>query len=70
MTAKYLFAAVASLALIFGTSCSTMDLGGSVPVPFTEPATDAVLDLNFRPLPPRFTIGLDLLPGMEPGIDE
>ena len=43
-------------------SCSTMDLGGSVPLPFTEPATSAKVDLDLRPLPPRFCIGLDLVP--------
>jgi len=49
-----------------GTSCSTTDLGGSVPLPFTDPSTDAKLELELRPLPPRFCIGLDLIPRKEP----
>jgi hypothetical protein len=44
------------------SSCSTMDLGGSVPLPFTTPATNAKLDLDLRPIPPRFCIGLDIVP--------
>ena len=47
------------------TSCSTMDLGGSVPLPFTEPSTSAQLDLNLRPMPPRVCIGVDLVPPEE-----
>jgi len=47
------------------SSCSTMDLGGSVPLPFTEPSTSAKLDLNLRPMPPRFCIGVDLVPTEE-----
>ena len=47
------------------SSCSTMDLGGSVPLPFTAPATNAELDLDLRPFPPRFCIGLDLVPREE-----
>ena len=46
-------------------SCSTADLGGAVPLPFTEPDTSAKLDLELRPLPPKFCIGLDLLPTEE-----
>jgi hypothetical protein len=42
-----------------------MDLGGSVPLPFTEPSTSAQLDLNLRPMPPRFCIGVDLVPTEE-----
>ena len=54
---------VASAAcVLFGASCSTMDLGGSVPLPFTTPATNAKLDLDLRPIPPRFCIGLDIVP--------
>ena len=54
--------AASAACILFGASCSTTDLGGSVPLPFTEPATSAVLDLELRPLPPRFCIGLDLVP--------
>tara|TARA_R100000084_G_C4598904_1_gene122210 strand:- start:75 stop:296 length:222 start_codon:yes stop_codon:yes gene_type:complete len=61
-TAAFLIAAGVAL---LGTSCSTTDLGGSVPLPFTHPATDAKLDLQLRPLPPRFCIGLDLVPSEE-----
>lgn len=56
-----LYPILAAFALM-GVSCSTSDLGGSVPLPFTEPATSAQLELELRPLPPRFCIGLDLVP--------
>ena len=58
------FLTVAGIAVL-GTSCSTADLGSSVPIPFTEPATSAKLDLELRPLPPKFCIGLDLVPTSE-----
>ena len=43
-------------------SCSTADLGGQVPLPFTSHSTSAKLDLELRPMPPKFCIGLDLVP--------
>ena len=55
---------LAAFALL-GVSCSTADLGGSVPLPFTEPSTSAKLDLELRPMPPKFCIGLDLVPTEE-----
>lgn len=57
----HLIAATSATAL-FGVACSTTDLGGSVPLPFTEPATSAKLELELRPLPPKFCIGLELVP--------
>jgi hypothetical protein len=57
-------AITAGLALL-GSSCSTADLGGAVPLPFTAPPTSAKLDLELRPLPPKFCIGLDLVPTSE-----
>ena len=59
-----LIAASAGISLLF-VSCSSLDLGGSVPLPFTEPATSASLELDLRPMPPRFCIGLDLVPSPE-----
>ncbi len=56
-----LIAASASC-ILFGVSCSTADLGGELPLPFTDPSTSAKLDLEFRPMPPKFCIGLDLIP--------
>jgi hypothetical protein len=63
-----LFAIGAGCALLVA-SCSTMDLGGSIPLPFTAPATNAELDLDLRPFPPRFCIGLDLVPREEPVVE-
>jgi hypothetical protein len=63
---KWKLLAVIGTVPLLGTSCSTMDLGGSVPIPFTNPPTNARLDLDVRPLPPRFCIGLDLVPREEP----
>jgi len=57
--------AASAACILFGASCSTADLGSSVPLPFTEPATSAKLDLELRPLPPKFCIGLDLVPTSE-----
>lgn len=65
MKSTVLLSTVAGCAAIVATSCSSMDLGGSVPLPFTEPATSASLELDLRPLPPRFCIGLDLVPTEE-----
>ena len=64
-----LFAIGAGCALVMA-SCSSMDLGGQVPLPFTEPATSAKLELDLRPLPPRFCVGLDLVPTSEEPIAE
>ena len=67
MTKKWpLYPILAAIALM-GASCSTADLGSSVPLPFTDPATSAKLDLELRPLPPKFCIGLDLVPTSEEG---
>jgi len=60
----HLIAATIATAL-FGVACSTTDLGGSLPLPFTEPATSAKLELELRPLPPKFCIGLELVPTSE-----
>jgi len=73
---NYKFALISLLATALAftsVSCSTADLGGSVPLPFTEPSTSAQLDLELRPMPPRFCIGLDLVPtvaGDESGASE
>lgn len=58
--------AIAAAAQLLVASCSSMDLGGSVPIPFTNPPTNARLDLDVRPLPPRFCIGLDIVAREEP----
>jgi len=52
----------AAACILFGVSCSTTDLGGSVPLPFTSPPVAAALELEFRPLPPKFCVGLDIEP--------
>lgn len=65
MTDYWKLIAVSVSCILFGASCSTADLGSSVPIPFTEPATSAKLDLELRPLPPKFCIGLDLVPTSE-----
>ena len=71
---KFALISLLATALAFtSVSCSTADLGGSVPLPFTEPSTSAQLDLELRPMPPRFCIGLDLVPteaGDESGASE
>ena len=67
MTKFWKIFAASTPCVLFGVSCSTADLGGAVPLPFTEPATSAKLDLELRPLPPKFCIGLDLVPTEEEG---
>jgi len=59
---KWNFIAASASCILFGVSCSTADLGGEVPLPFTDPSTSAKLDLELRPMPPKFCIGLDLIP--------
>lgn len=59
---KWNFIAASASCILFGVSCSTADLGGQVPLPFTDPSTSAKLDLELRPMPPKFCIGLDLIP--------
>ena len=60
MKLNLLLAGVACI--LFGVSCSTADLGGELPLPFTDPSTSAKLYLELRPMPPKFCIGLDLIP--------
>ena len=59
---KWNLIAASASCILFGVSCSTADLGGEVPLPFTDPSTSAKLDLELRPMPPKFCIGLDLIP--------
>ncbi len=59
---KWNFIAASASCILFGVSCSTADLGGELPLPFTDPSTSAKLDLELRPMPPKFCIGLDLIP--------
>lgn len=62
---KWNLIAASASCILFGVSCSTADLGGQVPLPFTSPSTSAKLDLELRPMPPKFCIGLDLIPTEE-----
>jgi len=62
---KWNLIAASASCILFGVSCSTADLGGQVPLPFTSPSTSAKLDLELRPMPPKFCIGLDLVPTEE-----
>ena len=62
---KWNLIAASASCVLFGVSCSTADLGGQVPLPFTSPSTSAKLDLELRPMPPKFCIGLDLVPTEE-----
>ena len=59
---KWNFIAASASCILFGVSCSAADLGGELPLPFTDPSTSAKLDLELRPMPPKFCIGLDLIP--------
>ncbi len=59
---KWNLIAASASCILFGVSCSTADLGGELPLPFTDPSTSAKLDLELRPMPPKFCIGLDLIP--------
>jgi len=44
------------------SSCSTLDLGGSFPVPLTDPPKDIAVDLEVRPMPPKLNAGINLVP--------
>jgi hypothetical protein len=69
MKAKFIVIG-AAFAVLFGvTSCSSTNLGGSLPIPFTDPETNVRLDVNVRPLPPKLCVGLDIVPRTEEEVD-
>jgi len=53
---------IAVAALVGVASCSSTKLGGSLPIPFTNPKTNVSLDVNVRPLPPKLCVELDVIP--------
>lgn len=59
MKQKLTMLAIGSLLV---SSCSTLDLGGSFPVPLTDPPKDIAVELEVRPMPPKLNAGIDLVP--------
>ena len=57
---------VAASCIVFGVSCSSTDLSGSLPIPFTNPASNIKANVEVRPMPPKVCIGLDVIPRPEP----
>ncbi len=47
-------------------SCGSAGLGGSLPIPFTDPAVSVQAHAEVTPLPPKVCIGLDVIPRPEP----
>lgn len=48
--------------IFFSVSCASTGVTGSLPIPFTDPAEDVRAVVNFRPIPPKVCIGLDVIP--------
>ena len=48
--------------LVVFSACSSLDLGGAVPVPLTDPPKDVEAFLELRALPPKFNVELNLVP--------
>ncbi len=65
MKANLIVICAAFAALVGVSSCSSTNLGGSLPIPFTSPESDVQLDVTVRPLPPKFCVGLDIIPRPE-----
>lgn len=62
---KVVMLSAALCALVGFTSCSSTKLEGSIPIPFTDPAVNASLDVDVTPLPPKLCVGLDITPRSE-----
>jgi hypothetical protein len=56
---------IASLGCLVSVSCSSAGISGSLPIPFTDPPVNAKGEIEVTPLPPRFCIGLDVIPRPE-----
>jgi len=56
----------AASCILFGVSCSSTDLSGSLPIPFTNPATNVEANVEVRPMPPKICLGLDVIPRPAP----
>lgn len=48
--------------ILFSASCSTTGLEGSVPIPFTNPATFVKPHIQVTPYPPKICFGVDVAP--------
>ena len=52
--------------VVFGVSCSTTGVQGSLPIPFTNPPTNVTGEIEITPLPPKVCVGLDIVPRPAP----
>jgi hypothetical protein len=48
--------------ILFGASCNSTDLSGSLPLPFTNPPSSIKGEIDVQPIPPKVCVGLDIIP--------
>jgi|TARA_R100000322_G_scaffold50325_1_gene31512 hypothetical protein len=56
----------AALCILFGASCSSTDLSGNVPIPFTNPASNLEGTIKVQPMPFKAGLGLEMIPRPAP----
>tara|TARA_R100000734_G_scaffold5353_3_gene4645 strand:+ start:486 stop:689 length:204 start_codon:yes stop_codon:yes gene_type:complete len=52
--------------IMFGASCSSTDLSGNVPIPFTNPASNLEGTIKVQPMPFKAGVGLEMIPRPAP----
>tara|TARA_R100000734_G_C3248842_1_gene51067 strand:- start:169 stop:372 length:204 start_codon:yes stop_codon:yes gene_type:complete len=58
--------AAAVSCILFGASCSSTDLSGNVPIPFTNPASNLEGTIKVQPMPFKAGLGLEMIPRPAP----
>jgi len=56
----------AASCILFGVSCSSTDLSGNVPIPFTNPASNLEGTIKVQPMPFKAGVGLEMIPRPAP----
>lgn len=60
---KKLFLITCALCTLIGVSCTTTGpVSGSLPIPFTDPPSRLKGEIAVQPVPPKFSVGLDIIP--------
>jgi|TARA_R100001163_G_scaffold23238_1_gene19553 hypothetical protein len=63
---KLIAIATAASCILFGVSCSSTDLSGNVPIPFTNPASNLEGTIKVQPMPFKAGVGLEMIPRPAP----
>tara|TARA_B100001287_G_C22683436_1_gene531855 strand:- start:1842 stop:2045 length:204 start_codon:yes stop_codon:yes gene_type:complete len=56
----------AASCILFGASCSSTNLSGNLPVPFTNPAQNIEGTIKVQPMPFEASAGLKMIPRPAP----